>query len=516
MVVFPSKAGIDAWATLGNPGWTWQEMAPYYRKFHTLAPPTEESIRDLSLTWIRPENQGTSGPLKVSFAGSDFYGPLHMAWPKTFKNLNYKTTGDPISGVMQGAYCNPTTVDVTDKSRSYAASAYYPPEVAKRSNLHVLTKAQVEKIMLIKGSPEDDAQASAVQFATDGQRFTVKVAREVLLCAGAIQSPQILELSGIGNPVHLKSIGIEPVVENSNVGENMQDHALASISFEVVEGTPTAEALTQPGVMEAMIEQYKRNRSGPLTSSAICNSYMPLPEYLEKTGNESEHDELFRLIDEYTQGSFATGRKEQYKLLRSILKDGKDSTVQYHLCAFQLNPHAGPGPSSWLGMKEPGNYLTIPANLSHPFSRGSVHAESSDVSQHPRIDPGYLSNPLDLEVLARHVMFSETIAKTKPMGDFVKDGGRRIPVGAYAETVEKAKDLVRQTLVSTYHPTSTCSMMPQEIGGVVDSRLKVYGVRNLRVVDASVFPLIPRGNIQTSVYATAEKAADMIREDQKI
>ena len=513
MVVFPSKAGIDAWSSLGNPGWSWRDMQPYYRKFHTLNPPTQQSVQDLGLDWIDAKNQGTSGPVQVSFAGADFYGPLHTAWPETFKNLNCKISGDPLSGLLTGAYCNPTTVDDKDKSRSYSASAYYNETVAKRSNLHVLTNTQVSKVVLEGQDPS--VFATRVEWTDKGIIKSVFVAYEIVLCAGTVQSPQVLELSGIGDAALLRSLGIKSAINNPNVGENLQDHALASISFEVKENTPTAEAMKEPGVMNTLIEQYNKSRSGPLTSSAICNAYMPLPEYLTASGNEEKRIELRRLIETYTTSNSQDppSLKAQYELLRSIIEDEKDSTVQYHLCAFQLNPHVGPGPSAWLGMKEDGCYVTVPANLSHPLSRGSIHITSNDVKQSPRIDPKYLSNPLDLEILARHVQYSETIVKTPPLGDFVKADGRRVPAGSKLDSLEDVKHLVKETLVSTYHLAGTCAMMPRQLGGVVNERLVVHGTKNLRVVDASIFPLVPRGNIQTSVYAVAEKAADLIKED---
>ncbi|TQS32053.1 hypothetical protein Golomagni_07644, partial [Golovinomyces magnicellulatus] len=176
-----------------------------------------------------------------------------------------------------------------------------------------------------------------------------------------------------------------------------------------------------------------------------------------------------------------------------------------------LNPHTGPKPSDWFGMKEDGHYTTIAASLSHPFSRGSIHIKSADPTDKPAIDPKYLSNPLDLEILARHLLFVETVAKTEPLASQLKKDGRRVPPNARIHTLEEAKKLIVDTVVSTYHPTSTCPMLPRELGGVVDNQLKVYGTSNVRVCDASVFPIIPRGNIQTSVYAVAEKGADIIR-----
>lgn len=155
-----------------------------------------------------------------------------------------------------------------------------------------------------------------------------------------------------------------------------------------------------------------------------------------------------------------------------------------------------------------GNWITICSMLSHPLSAGSVHITSADPDTHPKIDFGYYTHPLDLEIHARHIQALEKIAKTEPLASYIKPGGRRSPSRHSTDTVDEAKELVRSFATTNYHPCSSCSM-----GSVVDSRLNVVGVQGLRVVDASVMPLIPRGNIIATVYAVAERAADIISAD---
>lgn len=513
MIVYPSKAGIDAWEELGNKGWGWKDMAPYYRKFHTLGLPSDETTRDLALEYLNKEIQGTSGPVQASFAEAGFYSPLQKAWTGTFKNLGLGLTSDPILGEATGGFINPCSVDPVTKARSHAGTAYYNAEVAKRPNLHLVTEALAEKILFEgadQSGSEENKKATGVQFRTkDGAEKKLQINKEVIVCAGAIQSPQLLELSGIGSAKHLESLGIKPVVDNPYVGENMQDHAVASISFEVVDGIPTIENIKQPGVLDALLELYQTTRSGPLTSSCISSAYLPVPEWQA----EGARPDLDKLLDDNVRGQpkASPGVEKQLQLLRAIVENRKDSTIQYFSPAVQLNPHTGPRASDWFGMKEDGHYTTIAASLSHPFSRGSVHIKSADPTAKPAIDPKYLSNPLDLELLARHLLYVETVAKTEPLASTLKKDGRRVPPNARISTLDEAKKLVVDTVVSTYHPSCTCAMMPKELGGVVDAQLKVYGTANVRVCDASIFPLIPRGNIQTSVYAVAEKGADLIK-----
>ncbi|KAK0262849.1 hypothetical protein B0A54_09037 [Friedmanniomyces endolithicus] len=157
--------------------------------------------------------------------------------------------------------------------------------------------------------------------------------------------------------------------------------------------------------------------------------------------------------------------------------------------------------------------LALLSMLSHPLSRGTVHIHSADPFAKPTIDPGYYTHPLDLEVHPRHMQSLEKLAQSEPLASLIKPGGARSPEGYDALTLERSERLVQAHSSTNYHPCGTCGMMPESMGGVVDARLKVYGTRNVRVVDASVMPIIPRGNIITTVYAVAEKAADVISQD---
>ncbi|KAF3761206.1 glucose-methanol-choline oxidoreductase [Cryphonectria parasitica EP155] len=166
-----------------------------------------------------------------------------------------------------------------------------------------------------------------------------------------------------------------------------------------------------------------------------------------------------------------------------------------------------------------GDYMSLGAALMHPLSRSSCHISSSDREVHPIIDPRYLSHPLDLEVFAQHLMAIEVLTKTEPLAGFLKPNGRRAqpgPNGAKVDTLNRAKEYIRATTLSDNHPVGTCTMLPREKGGVVDSALKVYGVDKLRIVDSSIMPIIPRANTQTTVYAAAENAADLIKTEYSI
>ena len=182
----------------------------------------------------------------------------------------------------------------------------------------------------------------------------------------------------------------------------------------------------------------------------------------------------------------------------------------------QVNLHASPEAKDFVQNLQPGSFLSLGATQAHPFSRGSVHISSADATQAPTIDPRYFSEPLDVEILSRHVQFLEKVAETQPLAAFLKPDGKRNHPTAYIKDLDAAKDYTQMTAFSNYHPSGTCAMMAKEHGGVVDERLLVYGTSNLRIVDSSIMPLIPRGNIQSTVYAVAERAADLIKEDRQL
>jgi choline dehydrogenase len=160
-----------------------------------------------------------------------------------------------------------------------------------------------------------------------------------------------------------------------------------------------------------------------------------------------------------------------------------------------------------------GNFFTFLGVLEHPFSRGSTRIKSADQNVCPSTDPRYLSHPFDLAVLSKIALHLQVIAKTPPLSTLLVNNGTSYQPGYYALNENNFGDLIKKNLQSEYHPAGTCAVLSRDEGGVVDAKFKVYGADGLRVVDASIFPMLPRGNLQTLVYAIAERAADWIKED---
>ncbi|KAF9878451.1 aryl-alcohol [Colletotrichum karsti] len=503
LMLYPSRGVLDAWGALGNTGWDFDSLAPYFRKLGTDHPPPQ-SAKDVVGLDYHDETLSGNGPLQVSFG--EGYNPSNTAWMSTFANLGLGVTGDPRSGKAFGAFQNPCSIDPETKTRSYSANVYYSPEIAKRPNLIVLTEAMVKKINFDTSSGE--AVATGVQVVTkDGKERTIAADLEVILAAGALQTPQLLELSGVGGKQLLESHGIPVVIDNPNVGENMQDHAIVCQSFEVNDGVPSGDVLRDGNILNAVVGQYQATREGPLGQSTISSAYTPLAD-INGIVSVDDKKKLFAAHE----GKVSTPVS---KLVRSLLESPDEPSSQYLLFPSQITINDNPANmAEYILPSRPENYITVMTVLNHPFSRGTVHITSPDHKILPAWDPKYNSNPLDLELLARNVQFVERIVGTEPFSEIFKPGGKRLPE-IKGDDLESAKEIVRQRQISVFHVSGSCAMLPREQGGVVDERLRVYGARKLRVVDASIFPIEPLGNIQSTVYAVAEKAADLIKEDRK-
>ena len=506
-----SKIAVEAWGKLGNRGWNWEIMKPYYRKYHTFHVPSQEHCENLSLGWIERSLRGNSGPVDTCFAG-DSKDPIPGKWVETLKNIGYPLTGDPFSGQATGPFHNPVTVSPLSKERSYAATAYYQP-VKERPNLYMITGALVENILLEKTSK--NVLAKGVKYAVgDGEDVIAVAGKEVILAAGTLQSPKILELSGIGPATLLQSHRITVYVDNPYVGENLQDHPLTGVSFEVKDGVYTMDDLIRqdPKALQVAGEQYQTEKTGALTSGGVeMYSLLPLGQSPKIENHFSSH-----ILDAYKPSTTNLSHPAAqlfYDFVRSILESTREASASTICTRVQHSFSTSSNKARDLVSNfNSGNYFSISSYLLYPLSRGSVHIRSANPQTSPTIDPAYFSHPLDLEVLARHIQFSAKIRATKPLADLFKPDGRCSTDGVYATDLDFAKAFVAQTAISGWHCTSTCAMLPRDKGGVLDEKLIVHGTANLRVVDASSFPIIPGGNPQSTVYAVAERAADFIKE----
>ncbi|KAI0593478.1 GMC oxidoreductase [Biscogniauxia sp. FL1348] len=493
-----SKATVEGWGKLGNEGWDYTTYEEAMKKSFTLHKPSGVT-----------EGQG---PLQLALATPE--SVWEKAWIDGLESVGFPET-DPLSGNLGGPIIAPESIDPRTKQRSYAANAYLDP-VRSRSNLTIRPETTVTKVLLERPSSAGDAVAKGVQFTSkDGLSHTIGVRKEVVISAGAINSPRILELSGIGGADLLERLGIDVVVDNPHVGENLQNHLFTGLVFEARDDVDTIDAFfrQEPDAVAAAMQDYSTKGKGPLsTSNMITMAQLPLPELHTEDGRK-DLDQLLGALDPDSDASrsppttpaFAAAHQA---FVRSILTDPTEPLGNYVFGAAYA-PFEASSPT----YRAPGKHVSIAIELSHPLSRGSVHVtsaapEHASTNEGIAIDPRYLSHQLDLEVLARQVRFTEDIiTRAEPLARHLKPYTKR-----FAD-LEVTKDYVRRTADGAYHYIGTCSMMPRAMGGVVDSRLRVYGCSNLRVCDASIVPLEPTANPQAVVYAVAELGASFIKED---
>ncbi|KAI1313519.1 hypothetical protein F5Y03DRAFT_381113 [Xylaria venustula] len=501
---------IDEWAALGNPGWEWPSFSQSLGETFTVAKaPPSIALRNPS-----------QGPLKVAYA-DDYVGGWPKIWADTIESLGLPGAQDILTSQAVGGLMIPDTVDPAIGIRSYAANAYLPPEVRGRANLTVLTGVEVKRVLLRKPDEgNDDAVATGVEYSeyATGAIKTVAARRQVVISAGTFGSPKILELSGIGDARRLDADNV--VVDVPGVGENLQNHPMMTLSFEVVDDAPpTLDSFLRAAVRQdqevlgSAMSEYMEHHTGIFASSGVTSAaLLPLPGLNTSAGKKDLDNLLNHKMAAPSSDLFSVAHE---KFVRSILLSPSEGSGYFIFgpAYATYNPDGTSGLPPLDGSED--NYITIVCLLTHPLSRGSVHVVGTGADESLVIDPKFLSHPLDLEVMARHVQFVEqSLATTEPLVKCLKPNGKRAigapPAGALKD-LEVVKEYIKDRAVGAHHYTGTCSMLPREMGGVVDPRLRVYGTANLRVCDASVIPLTPQSNPQATVYGVAEHGAKIIR-----
>jgi choline dehydrogenase len=427
----------DTWAQLGNRGWSFSDVLPYFKRAERF----ERGGSDI---------RGGEGPLNV--ADMRERHPLIDAFVDAGVQCGYPRNPD-YNGARQDGF-GYYQVTQRDGRRESAATAYLEP-VRGRPNLDVLTGARVRRVLM------DGTRAVGVEYAYAGGIHEARVGTEVVLSAGAVQSPQLLELSGIGEPDLLRSHGIAVRHALPGVGENYRDHYAARITWRVRQPITLNDDSRGLRLMREAL-RYAISRRGVLT---------------------------------YTAGighGFIRSRREL---------DTPDCQLffahaSYDYVTRELDT-------------EPG--MTIGVYQCRPESRGSIHIGSPEPDAAPRIRPNFLSDPLDRDTLVRGLRLVREIGQAAAFAPY---RGDEIKPGVDCTDDGELLDYARRTGATTYHVMGTCRMGPDgDPMAVVDECLRVRGLQGLRVVDASVMPTMPSGNINAPVIMVAEKAADLIRED---
>ncbi|KFY50300.1 hypothetical protein V496_09409 [Pseudogymnoascus sp. VKM F-4515 (FW-2607)] len=491
-----SKSNLDFWTELGNSGWGFDTIDRAVRKAVTIHGPSGTAPRG-------------SGPIQLVINESEIEASWVKTWNDSLAQLG-QSPCDAFSGSQHGPITNLDTVDPTSNKRSFTTNAYLDP-VCSRSNLTVLTGSTVNKIVF-KESTGAEPIADGVQVTSkDGKQSIIKARKEVIVAAGAINSPRILELSGIGGKSRLQNLGIESIVDNPHVGENFQNHCFSGIVFPIRDDVDTLDAFIrkEPRAVAAAALAYASGKGGPIgRSSTLLSAQMPMTDITDEHGMSEVQQLLKDAAGKSIGPSVATPafRKAWNSYIERNLTSKTESPGR-----FMFVPCYSPFDVADPSYRAPGNHFTIVTMLSTPVPRGSVHINSSSLEHSDKstgitLDVGFSLSPLDVEVLARYVMYAEkSLAQLEPFVSLLKPRENRFT------HIEEAREYVKANTAWTHHFVGTCAMMSQEMGGVVDDKLRVYGCANLRVCDASVIPVVPRCNPQAVVYGVAEHGAEIIK-----
>ncbi|KAG0140233.1 hypothetical protein CROQUDRAFT_674762 [Cronartium quercuum f. sp. fusiforme G11] len=480
-----SRQDYDTIEKLGNPGWGWSEFDRAAKKSENfLLPPPRSNFSFIF------ENHGHNGEVKTSFP--KYIPPTFPNYFPAVQELGHQPALlDSFGGDSKGPYYCPSTIN-ENAERVTSATAYYHP-FASRKNLVVWLNSEVDRLLTSK-LPNGTVIVKGVQYTSHGSIKTVLSNREVILSAGAIGSPAILERSGMGDPYILNKLKIPIVNSLPGVGSNLIDHPLIWSTYELRPGVISADNLITNSTFAAtQLQLYNDHREGILTHAVSLLDFEPLRSYLTK---EEIAEGLKNL-----QCNTSHLPQWMFNAVKDQLENG--APIQF-LLANQR----------WLDtpVSSKASYITIQAALQYPLSRGSSHISSRDPTKPPLIDTGYFRNPFDLWILSKAIKHSRRIMSNRSWSSVIL---REETPGPKVSSDEEWKEFT-QNLVSTIaHPIGTVPMLPIERGGVVNPDLRVYGTQNLRVIDASIIPIHLAMQPQITVYAIGELGAEKILKSRK-
>jgi choline dehydrogenase len=429
---------FDQWAQMGATGWSYADVLPYFKKMET--------------SW-RGEgpHHGGSGPVRV--APIEAHRPLHEALMASAKGAGFPTSDDLSGDNPEGFARGEATIDARGR-RVSAATAYLRPAL-RRPNLELRDQALVHRVVI------EDGRATGVDYERGEERRIVRARREVIVCGGAYNSPHLLMLSGIGPAEHLLQMGVTVAADSPGVGNNLSEHATASMEFEAKKPVTFLKELRADRVAVSAL-RWALLGTGPLaTQLNSCNVVIRTREGLDRPDVQIMANPI--RFDARVWFPGVTPRQEH---------------------------------KFWAGIV-----------ALHPRSRGWVRLKSTDPRELPAVTLNLLSDPEDLATLRAGMRAARRIYHTPPQAELT---GQEILPGDQVQSDDELDAFLRETTYVCMHPVGTCAMGQSPLS-VVDPELRVIGVEGLRVVDASVMPTVPGANTNASVMMIAERAADLIK-----
>lgn len=460
--------------------------------------PRQDQISQHSMQ-VEPDAHGQSGPIQAGFAQYMF--DIVENWIPSMRAVGINPI-DGGSGTTHGAYFCPITINTSNMTRSDSKAGYIDP-LPPRDNLMILTGQQVTAINF-NGSTDanNNIIASGVTFqaSSGAQSYTVNANREVILAGGTVGSPQILQLSGIGPAERLSALGIESRIDLP-VGYNLQDHITATVEFSTPSGTLTWNNLSAPDrtLWNSELTKYQNDRTGMWT---FVNQAVAFPNMADLLGGSAANyaSLVQRDLNQTWQNAV------EWKSLPANV--GRGLAAQYQIQASHIDSEVGQV-EMLMHLLAPNNNVAIQASLQHPWSRGTIFITSTSAFTSPAINPDYFSLGYDIDILNNGVQLARRIAAAAPMNTLCITETN--PGTSFAGGSTQLDDWIRDDIGTTYHPIGTCSMLPRDDGGVVDTQLIVYGSANIRVIDSSIIPLHMSAHTMGTTYGVAEKGSEIIK-----
>ncbi|KAF5362669.1 hypothetical protein D9758_009636 [Tetrapyrgos nigripes] len=499
-MIFP-RAGrqqYDVWGKLNNDSsWTWDALLPYFKSYERFTPPNQFQMSNGAS--FEAEVHGFDGRVKVGFPNA-FLNQFKL-WREASEELELVASPDLDNGDIapNAVGVTPVSIDPLNNTRCSAACAFYTPFI-DRPNFEVLTNATVTRIIWSSTRyPNSDLVASGVEYIANNQTFTVNASREVIVSSGTIGTPRIFELSGVGNSTILAKAGLESVLELPTIGENLADHAHSWVN--AFAQNMWDQGSFDPDFKQEQLELWYTNRTGPSSLGLVAPSNLLDTTQLQDLLQQSEENlTLYATLFSNGNAGLAESIRLQHEQLIQLYRDDTSLPLEMNIIPGYQGPLSATD-------RPTRNFTTISSVLYAPFSRGRTHIASADPTDASLVDPAYWSHPFDIATMVGGIKLARKMSTSEQFRPFY--AGEFAP-GDKIQGDEALKEWLKGTVASDNHEVGTMSMLPRQLGGVVDTELKVYGISNVRVIDASIIPFPVSAHMSSTVYMVGEKGADIV------